>query len=152
MPCFQVDSGPEQEASVDTTGHQQQRSRDLPAGWDRRGFLKAGGLTIGGISLASLIAACGAGGSGGGGGSGGSTLTLRMPFMANMQVPDPDIMYEGEGVQVMESAYEGLIRYRPGSADIIPGLAKSWEISPDQLTYTFTLQPNVKFHDGTIAD
>ena len=35
----------------------------------------------------------------------------RMPFLADMQIPDPDIMYEGEGVQVMESAYEGLVRY-----------------------------------------
>ena len=37
-----------------------------------------------------------------------------------MQVPDPDIMYEGEGVQVMESAYEGLVRYKSGTAQIIP--------------------------------
>ena len=123
----------------------------IPSGprWDRRTFLRASGLTVGGISLASVIAACG--GAPGGGGSGG-TLVLRMPFLADMQVPDPDIMYEGEGVQVMESAYEGLVRYQPGSATIIPSLAKSWTISPDQLTYTFTLQPNVKFHDGTIAD
>lgn len=117
--------------------------------WDRRTFLKASGLTIGGISLASLIAACG--GSGGGGSSGG-TLTLKLPFLADMQVPDPDIMYEGEGAQVMEFAYEGLVRYRPGSADIIGALAKSWTLSPDQRTYTFTLQPDVKFHDGTVAD
>ena len=124
---------------------------NIPSGpqWDRRKFLTASGLTIGGISLASVIAACG--GAPGGGGSGG-TLVLRMPFLADMQVPDPDIMYEGEGVQVMESAYEGLVRYKPGSADIIGSLAKSWTVSPDQLTYTFTLQPGVKFHDGTIAD
>jgi peptide/nickel transport system substrate-binding protein len=115
--------------------------------WDRRKFLKASGVTIGGISLASLIAACG-----GGGGSSSGTLVLRMPFLADMQVPDPDIMYEGEGVQVMEFAYEGLVRYKPGSAEIIPNLAKSWTISPDQLTYTFTLQPGVKFHDGTPVD
>jgi peptide/nickel transport system substrate-binding protein len=118
-----------------------------PAEWDRRTFLKASGLTVGGISLAALIAACG-----GGGGSGSDTLTLRMPFLADMQVPDPDIMYEGEGVQVMESAYEGLVRYKSGTSDFIPGLAQSWTISPDLLTYTFTLQPGVKFHDGTVAD
>lgn len=135
---------------MDTTAHQQQRSPDFPAGLDRRGFLKAGGFAIGGVSLASLIAACGPDGSGGG--SGGSKLTLRIPFLADMQVPDPDIMYEGEGVQVMESAYEGLVRYKPGSSEFLPGLAKSWTLSPDQLTYTFKLQPNVKFHDGTPAD
>lgn len=34
-----------------------------------------------------------------------------MPFLEDMQVPDPDIMYEGEGVQVMHAAYEGLCQY-----------------------------------------
>ncbi|MGB2922714.1 MAG: ABC transporter substrate-binding protein [Mycobacterium sp.] len=122
---------------------------NTPASWDRRTFLKASGITIGGLSLASLVAACG--GAGGGGASGG-TLTLRLPFLADMQVPDPDIMYEGEGAQVMEFAYEGLVRYKPGSPEIIGGLAESWTISDDQRTYTFTLQPGVKFHDGTLAD
>jgi len=116
--------------------------------WNRRTFLKAGGVTVGGLGLASWLAACGAGS----GPSNAGTLNLRMPFLADMQVPDPDIMYEGEGVQVMESAYEGLVRYQPGSSTIIPHLAKSWTVSPDQLTYTFTLQPGVKFHDGTTAD
>jgi peptide/nickel transport system substrate-binding protein len=31
----------------------------------------------------------------------------------------------------------------------LPSLAKSWTISPDGLVYTFTLQDNVKWHDGT---
>jgi len=118
------------------------------AEWDRRTFLKASGITVGGLSLAGLIAACGAGGGSGA----GATLTLKMPFLADMQVPDPDIMYEGEGAQLMEFAYEGLVRYKPGSAEFLPGLAKSWTVSPDLLTYTFTLQPNVKFHDGSPAD
>lgn len=122
--------------------------RGTPAQWDRRTFLKAGGLTVGGISMVALLAACGSDG----GGSGNGTATLRMPFLADMQVPDPDIMYEGEGVQVMESAYEGLVRYHSETGEIIPGLATSWTVSDDQLTYTFTLQPDVKFHDGTPAD
>lgn len=131
------------------TAHSHGTPSGSPAEWDRRKFLKASGLTVGGISLAALIAACG---GGGGGGSSSDTLTLRLPFLADMQVPDPDIMYEGEGVQVMESAYEGLVRYKSGTPEIIAGLAKSWTISDDQLTYTFTLQPDVKFHDGTAAD
>ena len=130
---------------VDTT-----RSNNLPAGWDRRTFLKAGGLTVGGLSLAGLIAACGGGGAGSN--SGNQTATLRLPFIADMQVPDPDIFYEAEGSLVMHTVYEGLVQYKPGSADFVGGLATAWTISPDQLTYTFTLRPGVKYHDGTIAD
>jgi peptide/nickel transport system substrate-binding protein len=35
---------------------------------------------------------------------------------------------------------------------IQPWLAISWTISPDRLTYTFTLKPDVKFTDGTALD
>jgi peptide/nickel transport system substrate-binding protein len=48
----------------------------------------------------------------------------------------------------------GLAVYDPlvisdNQSTIYPNLAKSWEISPDQLTYTFTLRDDVTFHDGT---
>src|SRR5919112_2312280 len=43
--------------------------------------------------------------------------------------------------------YEGLVRIdRDGRVQ--PLLAKSWQVSPDGLTYTFRLQQGVKFHDG----
>ncbi len=43
--------------------------------------------------------------------------------------------------------YEGLLKY---GADLkpMPGMAQSWEISPDGLTYTFKLFPGITFHDG----
>ena len=33
-----------------------------------------------------------------------------------------------------------------------PGLAKSWTVSPDDLAYTFTLQTEARYHDGTDFD
>ncbi len=44
--------------------------------------------------------------------------------------------------------FEGLTRFGPDGS-VNPGLARSWDISDDGLTYTFHLQPGVTFHDGT---
>src|SRR5699024_2713562 len=43
--------------------------------------------------------------------------------------------------------YEGLLTY-DFELNPQPGLAKSWEVSPDGLTYTFNLQEGVTWHDG----
>ena len=43
--------------------------------------------------------------------------------------------------------YEGLVRLDRNGA-IQPLLAVSWVVSPDGLTYTFSLRENVTFHDG----
>lgn len=78
--------------------------------------------------------------------------TLRFAFLADMQVPDPDIFYEGEGLVVTLSCYDNLVKYKPDSSEIEGMLAESWEVSPDGLTYTFNLRDDVTFHDGTPFD
>ncbi len=52
---------------------------------------------------------------------------------------------------VYSNVFEGLTRFDSDGA-VIPGLAKSWEISEDGLTYTFTLNDGVTFHDGSTMD
>lgn len=52
---------------------------------------------------------------------------------------------------VYANVFEGLARFDSTGA-VQPALAKSWEISEDGLEYTFMLQENVMFHDGTGFD
>lgn len=61
---------------------------------------------------------------------------------------DPALTSDSESSKVCEQIYEGLVQYREGSTAVEPALARSWEVSPDGLTWTFHLQPGVKFHDG----
>lgn len=42
--------------------------------------------------------------------------------------------------------FEGLVNYKNG--EIIPSLAKSWELSEDGTAYTFHLREDIKFTDG----
>ena len=60
-------------------------------------------------------------------GNGDEPRVLAPDFSANV----PDVMV---GCMI----YDGLVRFAPGF-EIVPGLAKSWEISPDGLDYTFHL-------------
>ncbi len=48
-----------------------------------------------------------------------------------------------------------LVRWSPNGYPIVPHLAKSWTVSPDQKVYTFTLRKGVRWSDGepfTAAD
>ena len=46
--------------------------------------------------------------------------------------------------------YSTLLRYNLSKfPEVEADLAKSWTVSPDKLTYTFTLNDGVKFHDGS---
>ena len=76
---------------------------------------------------------------------------LEMAFPFDMQVPDPAIFYQSDGLNVTRSAYEGLLRYKPNTSlpEIEPLLAESYDISDDGLVYTFQIRQGVKFHDGT---
>lgn len=44
--------------------------------------------------------------------------------------------------------YSGLLKYNK-DGKLVPDLAKSYELSPDELNYTVYLKENAKWHDGT---
>lgn len=49
--------------------------------------------------------------------------------------------------EVMFNVFEGLMKPTP-EGDLIPAVAEKYEISDDQLTYTFTIRDGIKFHNG----
>jgi peptide/nickel transport system substrate-binding protein len=61
---------------------------------------------------------------------------------------DPAKMADSYQAALVNQIYEGLLS-TDSNFNIRPGLAESWHISRDGLTYTFRLKHGVKFHDGT---
>lgn len=65
---------------------------------------------------------------------------------------DPHINVSSELGIPLTSVYDTLIYQDPETGDFVPGLAKNWDISEDELTYTFYLREDVTFHDDTDFD
>ena len=76
----------------------------------------------------------------------GGTLILAItadPSTLNCGIESSQIV-----AMVTSSIYNGLV-HSDEQSNLHPDLAKSWEISPDGLVYTFLLRDNAKWHDGT---
>ncbi|OOY21013.1 peptide ABC transporter substrate-binding protein [Thioclava sp. DLFJ5-1] len=61
---------------------------------------------------------------------------------------DPAIGYDWQNWSMIKSVFDGLMDYVPGTTELRPGLAESYEISDDGTTFTFKLRKGVKFHNG----
>ena len=60
---------------------------------------------------------------------------------------DPWLSAASDTEAVFHNVFEGLVLFDETGA-LIPGLAESWDISDDGLTYTFHLRDDVTFHNG----
>ena len=65
---------------------------------------------------------------------------------------DPATITDGESARVTEQLFDTLVMFNGSSTELRPALARSWDISPDGLTYFFNLREGVRFHDGTPLD
>lgn len=61
---------------------------------------------------------------------------------------DPVVPFDNMSIWTMLLIYDQLIRVGPDGLSLEGGLAESWDVSEDNLTYTFHLR-KTNFHDGT---
>lgn len=141
------------------------RLPDVASG--RRGFKLGGGMRRSGawvtafVALMLAVAGCGSssaphsssktasfytGGTPGGTPVRGGVATLdEGQAIKNLQ---PIELVESDEIAVTGELFDQLVEYLPGSREAQPGLAESWSISPNGLTYTFHIRPHVEFSNG----
>ncbi|WP_069805123.1 peptide ABC transporter substrate-binding protein [Thermogemmatispora onikobensis] len=103
--------------------------------------------------LVILLGACG------GGNSGNTTSTRKAPLRQQVFVEpergiqdlstfDPALTFDVPSTTAIQMVFTGLVSL---DKDLVvrPQLASSWTVSPNGLTWTFHLKPNLKFSDGT---
>jgi peptide/nickel transport system substrate-binding protein len=95
------------------------------------------------IAILSLLA------SGVGPSDGQPANTLVVGLVAEPVGLDPAQVTDLNSTRVGRRVVETLVAFAPESTQIVPGLAESWSISKDGLSYTFKLRRGIAFHDGS---
>ena len=73
---------------------------------------------------------------------------MTITYKDDISTLDPQIGYDWQNWSMIKSLFDGLMDYKPGTTELIPDLAESYEVSADGLAYTFKLRKGVKFHNG----
>jgi peptide/nickel transport system substrate-binding protein len=105
------------------------------------------GFRFGVFALFALVALVGCGG-GGAPQSNTPPDTLYVALEAEPPELDPNLSSAYVDRQVMASLYDKLVDIDE-NGEIVPMLAKSYDVSDDGKVYTFHLRDGIKFHDGT---
>ena len=106
--------------------------------------------------LGLLLAACGGNSSDSGSASAGETRVqegnrLGVFHKGNGAEPqglDPHVTTGVPENNILTALFEGLVTKNPSTLEVEPGVASSWEVSEDGLTYTFHLRPEARWSNG----
>ena len=77
------------------------------------------------------------------------TQTLIIGNGAEPADLDPQTVTAFTDMNIMVALFEGLTVLDEASSAPLPGVAESWQHSPDALTWTFHLRPNASWSDGS---
>ena len=75
---------------------------------------------------------------------------ITVTYKDDVATLDPAIGYDWQNWSMIKSLYDGLMDYEPGTTELRPGLAESYEISDDGMVFTFKLRDGVQFHNGRV--
>ncbi|ANT61597.1 peptide ABC transporter substrate-binding protein [Salipiger sp. CCB-MM3] len=73
---------------------------------------------------------------------------ITVTYKDDVATLDPAIGYDWQNWSMIKSLFDGLMDYVPGTTELRPGLAESYEVSEDGTVFTFKLREGVKFHNG----
>jgi peptide/nickel transport system substrate-binding protein len=110
------------------------------------------GLALLVVLFVAAIGACGGDDDDDGGNGGGATDTRPLVIARDMDVNslDPSLAYCDTCQIYLSATYQTLIGLDPkDNQTFVARLAKKWSNSADLKQYTFELDPNAKFADGT---
>ena len=93
-------------------------------------------LAIAGVSLAMCVAMAGA----------AQAKTLVYCSEGSPENFYPGINTTGTSFDVVEQIYSNIVDFERGGTKVLPGLAETWDITADGLTYTFHFRKGVKWH------
>jgi dipeptide transport system substrate-binding protein len=80
--------------------------------------------------------------------SGAAAKTLVFCSEGNPESLNPQLVTTTTGMNAGRPIFNNLVEFLPGTTNLVPGLAESWEISPDGTEYTFHLRKGVQFHSS----
>ena len=73
---------------------------------------------------------------------------IIITYKDDVSTLDPAIGYDWQNWSIIKSLFDGLMDYKPGTTELVPDLAESYEITNDGKTFTFKLRAGAKFHNG----
>ena len=128
-------------------------NRTSTSGMTRRamvGLCAAAGLaTLAGCNNDNAETPAGdAGASGEGAPSEGGSKELTVFVVSSLATLDAQNDSNSDDNDITNLLGEGLYRYDADGTTPVPGMAESYEVSDDGLTYTFTLKEGMKWQDG----
>jgi oligopeptide transport system substrate-binding protein len=109
--------------------------------------MKHGTAALGAL-LAASLALLGCSRGGGNVRSGDIGQVLHRGIGPDLTDLDPQLAFQTSDYTVLSALLEGLVSEDPVDLHPVPGVAESWEVSPDGQTYTFHLRANARWSNG----